>query len=167
MSADPCSFSSGTRSTTRHLNLVLHVDFSRRVLRGSVQLTLEALEDRFSALVSGPGPGPGPGPVGTPSGLRRVSVVTLQTLDTKALQIFSVTANGQAAQFTMGPKHSFKGTPLDITLPFDLSRGQHVVVEVAYETSPEASALQWLSPEQTAGGERPYLFSQCQVINNQ
>ncbi|XP_056281197.1 leukotriene A-4 hydrolase [Pseudoliparis swirei] len=135
MSADPCSFSSGTRSATRHLNLVLHVDFSRRVLRGSVQLTLEALEDRFSAL----------------------------TLDTRALQIFSVTANGQAARFTMGPKHSFKGTPLDITLPFDLSRGQQVVVEVAYETSPEASALQWLSPEQTAGRKQPYLFSQCQA----
>lgn len=36
-------------------------------------------------------------------------------------------------------------------------------IEIRYETSPSASALQWLEPEQTAGGEHPYLFSQCQV----
>nr|XP_040030532.1 leukotriene A-4 hydrolase [Gasterosteus aculeatus aculeatus] len=135
MSSDPCSFSCVTRCVTRHLNLTLRVDFDRRVIRAKVELTVEALEDRFSAL----------------------------TLDTKDLQVVSVTANGQAASFTMGPKHSFKGTPLDITLPFDLSRGQHVIVEVTYETSPSASALQWLSPEQTAGRKQPYLFSQCQA----
>ncbi len=48
--------------------------------------------------------------------------VFLQTLDTSGLKIVSVKANGQTAQFTMGPKHSFKGTPMDIRLPFDLSR---------------------------------------------
>lgn len=42
-------------------------------------------------------------------------------------------------------------------------RGQHLIVEVTYETSPGASALQWLTPEQTAGKKQPYLFSQCQV----
>uniref|UniRef100_A0AAQ5XM20 Leukotriene A-4 hydrolase n=1 Tax=Amphiprion ocellaris TaxID=80972 RepID=A0AAQ5XM20_AMPOC len=85
------------------------------------------------------------------------------TLDTKDLKIVSVSANGQPARFSLGQKHSFKGTPLDITLPFDLSRGQHVIVEVNYETSPSASALQWLKPEQTAGKKQPYLFSQCQA----
>ncbi len=125
--------------------------------------------------------------------LIKMSFYLLQTLDTKDLKIVSVSANGQAAQFTMGPKHSFKGTPLDITLPFDLSRwplllsphvqsfqnkmqlmclcsgpirGQHVIVEVTYETSPSASALQWLTPEQTAGKKQPYLFSQCQVTTH-
>lgn len=135
MSSDPCSFSSFTRCVTKHLNLTLHVDFDRHVISGQVALTVEALEDRFSSL----------------------------TLDTKDLKIVSVSTNGQAARFTMGPKHSFKGTPLEITLPFDLSRGQHVIVEVTYETSPAASALQWLSPEQTAGKKQPYLFSQCQA----
>lgn len=36
-------------------------------------------------------------------------------------------------------------------------------VAVAFSTSPSASALQWLEPQQTAGGQHPYLFSQCQV----
>ena len=34
---------------------------------------------------------------------------------------------------------------------------------ISYETSPAASALQWLSKNQTAGKRHPYLFSQCQV----
>ncbi|MEQ2182931.1 hypothetical protein GOODEAATRI_027280, partial [Goodea atripinnis] len=87
----------------------------------------------------------------------------MQTLDTRDLNITSVSVNQQPTRFTLGSKHSFKGTPLDITLPFDLSRGQQVIVEVAYETSQSASALQWLTPEQTAGKKQAYLFSQCQA----
>ncbi|CAL1568242.1 unnamed protein product [Knipowitschia caucasica] len=135
MSADPCSLSSISSCTTRHLSLCLTVDFPQRVLRGRATLTVEALEDRFSTL----------------------------TLDTRDLKIVSVSANGQDASFNLGAKHSFKGTPLEITLPFHISRGQHVIVEVTYETSPSATALQWLTPEQTAGKEHPYLFSQCQA----
>ncbi|XP_020782000.1 leukotriene A-4 hydrolase isoform X2 [Boleophthalmus pectinirostris] len=135
MSVDPCSFSSINSCLTKHLNLCLNVDFTKRALRGRVTLTVEALEDRFSTL----------------------------TLDTRDLKIISVSANGQEASFTLGSKHSFKGTPLEIRLPFDISRGQHVIVEVAYETSPSATALQWLTPEQTAGKMYPYLFSQCQA----
>jgi aminopeptidase N len=32
-------------------------------------------------------------------------------------------------------------------------------------TSPEARALQWMSPSQTAGGTHPFLYSQCQASN--
>uniref|UniRef100_A0A3B1JU70 Leukotriene A4 hydrolase n=1 Tax=Astyanax mexicanus TaxID=7994 RepID=A0A3B1JU70_ASTMX len=140
---DHCSFSSFSKCLTRHLNLSLQADFSSRVLRGRVALTVEVLEDKFSSL----------------------------TLDTKDLKIFKVSANGQAAKFELGAQHGFKGSPLDITLPFELSRlcifisGQHVIVEVEYETSPSASALQWLSPAQTAGKKHPYLFSQCQATH--
>lgn len=135
--SDPCSCSSLTKCLTKHLNLSYYVDFDSHVLKAKVALTIEVLEDRFSSL----------------------------TLDTKDLKISKVTANGQAAKFVMGPKHSFMGTPLEITLPFELSRGQHVIVEVTYETSPSASALQWLTPKQTAGKKHPYLFSQCQATH--
>lgn len=37
------------------------------------------------------------------------------------------------------------------------------VIRITYETSKTASALQWLTPEQTLGKVYPYLFSQCQV----
>ncbi|XP_048867569.1 leukotriene A-4 hydrolase-like [Brienomyrus brachyistius] len=135
--ADPASFSSFLKCITKHLNLKYSVDFDSQVLKGKVALTIEALEDKFSTLI----------------------------LDTKDLKICKVTANGQEAKFTVGASHSFKGAPLEITLPFDLSRGQHAIVEVTFETSPKASALQWLNPEQTAGKKHPYLFSQCQAIH--
>jgi hypothetical protein len=38
-------------------------------------------------------------------------------------------------------------------------------VHIAYRTSPESSALGWLPPELTAGGEHPFLFSQSQSIH--
>uniref|UniRef100_A0A8C2AZV9 Leukotriene A4 hydrolase n=1 Tax=Cyprinus carpio TaxID=7962 RepID=A0A8C2AZV9_CYPCA len=37
--------------TRPHLNLIYHVDFDKRVLKGKVALTLEVLEDKFSSLV--------------------------------------------------------------------------------------------------------------------
>ncbi|KAL0962731.1 hypothetical protein UPYG_G00344570 [Umbra pygmaea] len=133
--SDPCSFSSISDCVTKHLNLNYYVDFGKHVLKAKVALTVEVLVDHFTSL----------------------------TLDTKDLKVSEVTANGQAAKFTLGPKHLYKGTPLEITLPLELSRGQHVIVEVTYETAPSASALQWLTPEQTAGKKHPYLFSQCQA----
>ncbi len=36
---------------------------------------------------------------------------------------------------------------------------------IYFATTPDASALQWLSPELTAGGTHPYLFSQCQALH--
>uniref|UniRef100_A0A803XVL9 Leukotriene A4 hydrolase n=1 Tax=Meleagris gallopavo TaxID=9103 RepID=A0A803XVL9_MELGA len=84
-------------------------------------------------------------------------------LDTKDLQIFKVTANGQDAKFAFGEKHSFKGTPLKITLPFEMRRGQEAIIEISFESSPKSSALQWFTPEQTSGKKHPFLFSQCQA----
>lgn len=82
-------------------------------------------------------------------------------LDTRALSIASVsTAKGEAVDFTLHPEDPVLGARLSLTLP----PGTRSVI-VRYRTSPEASALQWLDPAQTAGGEQPFLFSQCQAIH--
>lgn len=39
------------------------------------------------------------------------------------------------------------------------------VIVVQYRTTPASTALQWLSPEQTADRSHPYVFSQCQAIH--
>uniref|UniRef100_A0A8D2P8R2 Leukotriene A-4 hydrolase n=1 Tax=Zosterops lateralis melanops TaxID=1220523 RepID=A0A8D2P8R2_ZOSLA len=88
-----------------------------------------------------------------------------QVLDTRDVQVFKVTVNGQDAQFAFGEKHSFKGTPLEITFPNELRRGQEAIVEISFESSPQSSALQWLTPEQTSGKKHPFLFSQCQATH--
>jgi aminopeptidase N len=36
---------------------------------------------------------------------------------------------------------------------------------IEFSTSPSASALQWLEPSQTSGGEHPFLYSQSQPIH--
>jgi leukotriene-A4 hydrolase len=78
-------------------------------------------------------------------------------LDTRDLTIEAVTDEaGRALPFRLGPAQGVKGAPLEITL-----NGARRVT-VRYRTAPEAAALQWLSPAQTAGKSRPYLFSQGQ-----
>jgi aminopeptidase N len=82
-------------------------------------------------------------------------------LDTKGLTIHSVkTADGMPVRFELGKEEEILGTRLRLHLP-DGTRQ----VTIDYRTSPDAVALQWLSPEQTEGKHHPFLFSQCQAIH--
>lgn len=82
-------------------------------------------------------------------------------LDSKALEVLDVsTGTGTAVPFEVGPEEPILGRRLRLSLP----DGTHQV-RLRYRTSPDAPALQWLSPEQTAGGAHPFLFSQCQSIH--
>ncbi len=82
-------------------------------------------------------------------------------LDTRALTIEQICdASGRPLPFTLHPAEPVLGARLRIQLPPGTGE-----VRVRYTTSAEASALQWLSPEQTAGRVQPYLYSQCQAIH--
>ncbi|GFH06372.1 Leuk-A4-hydro_C domain-containing protein, partial [Haematococcus lacustris] len=64
-----------------------------------------------------------------------------------------------------GEPHKALGRPLHIPLPSPQPLGSRVCLGVRFTTPPGSSALQWLEPSQTAGGQHPYLFSQCQAIH--
>jgi hypothetical protein len=52
-----------------------------------------------------------------------------------------------------------------VTLPAELKAGDSLTVGIDFAASKDASAVQWLSPEATAGKKHPYLFTQCQAIH--
>jgi aminopeptidase N len=82
-------------------------------------------------------------------------------LDTKGLAIRSVTdGQGRALPFEFGANDEKLGAPLIV----QLNGARRIKID--YLSAPEAEALQWLTPEQTAGKRQPFLFSQGQPILN-
>ena len=119
----------------RHVDLDLTADFATRTLSGTAALDV----------------------TGEPG-------ATQVILDIKNLEIRSVAdADGKALQFALGAEDPIKGQALTVTVPaFEPGKVQKIVV--TYSTRPDAAALQWLTPAQTAGGQQPFLFSQGQAI---
>jgi aminopeptidase N len=121
---------------TTHIDLDFTVDFERRVLVAEAMLHLEHLNDAGQPLV----------------------------LDTRGLAIESVRAGSNHefvdVPYSLGDGSDDLGEPLTIDLPADATR-----VAIRYQTSPDALALQWLEPRQTAGKRHPFLYTQAQSIH--
>jgi leukotriene-A4 hydrolase len=135
---DPYSYTDPEAYVTRHYSLDLDVDFDARRLRGIVTLELDRHDPEARVLV----------------------------LDTRDLAIDSVevAVSGSdrfhPASFRVGPADPRLGAPLQIRMP---ARGDRV--RIRYQSSPAASGLQWLAPEQTLGKRAPYLYSQAQALH--
>lgn len=85
-------------------------------------------------------------------------------LDIRNLDIQDVRdASGQPLRYVVGDNDAIKGQPLTVYFPA-FAPNERRKITVRYSTRPDAAALQWLSPSQTAGGQKPYLFSQGQAI---
>jgi leukotriene-A4 hydrolase len=92
--------------------------------------------------------------------IRRATGADSVVLDIRDITIRRVSsAAGDSLGFSVGPSQEFIGQPLAIKLP---ATGDTIVIE--YETSPDAGAVQWLAPAQTAGKRLPFLFTQGQAI---
>ena len=79
-------------------------------------------------------------------------------LDSKGLEIRAIAdADGRALPWAVGASLPERGEPLTIQL------GGARKIRIDYRSAPDADALQWLTPAQTASG-KPFLFSQGQAI---
>jgi aminopeptidase N len=135
--ADPLSYARYDQVRTTDLYLDLKADFGHKTLSGYAELTLNWIDKSARNLV----------------------------LDTNELNIAKVqvlAANGRwtAASFMLDKLDVEKGRALRIALPFQPQK-----VRIHYRTAPSATALQWLTPEQTMSGKRPFMFSQSEEIN--
>ncbi|MBM3989425.1 MAG: M1 family metallopeptidase [Planctomycetes bacterium] len=92
--------------------------------------------------------------------LERRDAAAPLVLDAVALDITAVMgSSGGARRFKVGEADPTRGSRLEIELsPRDTA------VIVHYRTTEGAQAMQWLEPEQTAGGKQPFLFTQGQSI---
>ena len=133
---DIFSYANFDQVTVRHIDLDLEVLFGEKALEGSAELTLEMVDGEASQLV----------------------------LDSRDLTIYAVEALAaglwRETPFTLGQRDPLLGQSLTIDLPEETSK-----VRIFYRTSPEASGLMLLAPEQTAGGRHPFMFSQSQTIH--
>jgi leukotriene-A4 hydrolase len=82
-------------------------------------------------------------------------------LDSKGLEIEQVADDrGQPLQWALGTGDERRGQPLTVRL------GDARRITIRYRSAPNAEALQWLTPEQTAGRRHAFLFSQGQPTLN-
>ncbi|MDO8599578.1 MAG: M1 family metallopeptidase [bacterium] len=90
-------------------------------------------------------------------------------LDTRDFEILAVTTGTEVAvspedemplKYELAPAEPIIGSRLRVTMPDSVTR-----ICITYRTSPNASALQWLTPAQTAGKQHPFLFSQGECLH--
>lgn len=132
------SYSNPQTVKVRHVDLDWNVLFDKKMLQGTATLTIERPLKKGNAPL---------------------------ILDTRDLQIAKVetSKNGKTykpTEFQVGENDKILGAPLTIQLPANAK-----FVRVFYSTSPNASGLQWLEPQQTAGKKTPFMFSQAQAIH--
>jgi aminopeptidase N len=81
-------------------------------------------------------------------------------VDTDGIEVRAVTDEaGQWLPHWAGNQDRHRGAALTIGLRQNTSK-----VTIAYRSSANAEAMQWLSPEQTEGGRAPFVFTQGQAI---
>lgn len=81
-------------------------------------------------------------------------------LDTRGLNIKDVKANQKTVVYALKPADPNLGAALHIELPSGVDS-----IQIDYETSADASGVQWLTPAQTAGKRHPFLFTQAQAVH--
>ncbi|MEO1045666.1 MAG: M1 family metallopeptidase [Pseudomonadota bacterium] len=134
---DELTFARPLEARVTHVDLDLTLDFDARRVEGSATLDIVAAPEASEII-----------------------------LDSKGLLVESVTdPQGNALDYTIGEDMGTIGAPFTIRFNRDSGAAPQKIT-ITYASGPDAVALQWLSPEQTAGGEKPFMFSQGQAILN-
>jgi leukotriene-A4 hydrolase len=136
LAADVHSFANPQQVKVKHVDLDWTVLFEQKMLKGTATLDI-VRTDQLSPLI----------------------------LDSRDLNIEKVEMSDDGKSFEkttfgVGTTDKILGSSVTIQLSPKAKR-----VRIFYSTSPTASGLQWLAPEQTAGKKTPFMFSQAQAIH--
>jgi len=134
---DKFSYANYDEVRITHIDLNLDVNFDAKVLDGIATLDFERVKPEANMLV-----------------------LDTKDLLIKSVRLFSGSTAEAPTDYTMDAVDKVLGEALRIPLTDNTDK-----VLISYRTSPIAEGLQWLSPAQTAGKKKPYLFSQAQAIN--
>ena len=149
---DPHSFARPDEARVTHMGLDLAVDFDAHVLTGVVTLAITRRADARQLVLDT-----------RDLSIERVEVATgpLRLSIETPLRLAGADDLGyRDTTWQLGGLHPVLGQPLLIDLPATVDR-----VRITYRTSPSASGLQWLTPEQTADHLAPFLYTQSQAIH--
>ncbi|KAI4481932.1 hypothetical protein M0802_012973 [Mischocyttarus mexicanus] len=138
---DPNSYARPDYAVITHIELDLNVDFEKKILSGKAILSVLKTGDVNELILDN----------------RDLNITAVKNAENKSNLIYKIDQKIEYGSRIVVylPKHVCSSDENDI----------RYTIEIYYETSPDATALQWLTPEQTAGGEYPFLFSQCEAIN--
>jgi leukotriene-A4 hydrolase len=138
---DPHSYAEPERFLVRHVALDLSADFAAHRLDGTAELTVLRIDPEAKEL-------------------------RLDTRDLEIRSVHLVEASGRerVLPFTLDEREPVLGSRLVITFTSCCVVSDTLRLRIAYRTSAQASALQWLDPAQTFG-PHPYMYSQGQAIH--
>lgn len=128
---DPNTLSNHWEIKTVHTDLNVSLDFSRKIVKGDVVLTMEVTAE---------------------DGVNKV------VLDTSFLKIDDVKVGGQEVKWEVEERKEPYGSALKVELPQGgRGKGEKVKVSVGFETTEKCTALQWMEPSMTGNGKAPYM----------
>jgi leukotriene-A4 hydrolase len=139
--ADPHSYAETDKFVVRHVALDLRTDFEAHRLEGTAELTVEQVDPAADRLA-----------------------LDTRDLEVGSVQLIEASGRAKVLAYELTEPDPILGSKLTIEFPHCCAATSQMKIRIAYRTSNEASALQWLDPAQTYGS-KPYLYSQGQAIH--
>jgi leukotriene-A4 hydrolase len=153
---DPNSLSSFNGYRIIHTHFDLKVDFDSNILDGYVQLDVKLLDNQSCDCSSS---------ITTENKEIPNNHGNKFVLDSRHLNIKKVLFKSNNAEKTLPFQVDTERESLTIEMN-EISKDSFISILIYYSTSnTKCTALQWLTKEQTADRQYPYMFSQCQAIH--
>jgi len=132
---DEHTYSNIDEIRTTHIDLELDVNFENKRIYGVARHEMQRLKDTDTAIFDINGP--------------KIQKITIGSKKGEEIE----------TDFITGKMKEYIGQPLSVKIEKDTR-----FINIYYETTDSAAALDWLEPSLTAGKEHPYLYTQGQAI---